>query len=1374
MAQQEAAIHAPEPGPNAQYLLHLWHELATYCDNATHALEQSSLRWMLRTMNEASPAAETLRRYPLAWNIVGCVLRRIPLIPLAKALADCNFVAALKQTLIDISKPVLEPSGQHLLSKRKRTQTVPFDLQQLQAAHACLETAQAVFGTLRSLLEYLDMSEGGNSRDKTGAENIKSLFCTLPADAAPMVAPALKICGNALAHELNPDSIQEAHHWVKTISKIWDLHLQASDDSVEVATRIFVPCVIILKHVGCLSHTKGAPEHNSLKKQWRRDIQDFMHGNLILPGRETFTSQNNLQSFETALAVSQPMLDHSGPALYFLCCGLSPALGDIKLRKSQVEWLKQIFKIIEIAARRHKHQGAIIKFLLDEAIRCNAPVDLDDLGRICREFGLGEQTTDWDLVSKISRCDADVYQLSQEGADLQRQVCSRSIECETLEAEHQAISEVIGTLMSGFQTRRNLPSFLRLWFQQLCDVESRDATNTSPWYQVGKPATSTESLGSLIETELLPQQLTDIISWLEAKEPKKHPQSICVFTSLIADALQSEDFVDVVGQGLFDLVAGVKSTRGKCALKWRVASRTLSWLPAEERLEVWSSIKKKLTKILTQSPVVSSETFEAFKCCLQAWELMVPDDEHIEEAASLVDEFLNRLAAEMRAAHVENETPCIDIDARAEFEDEFAFQLYTSWCLNGTSRFNKLLFERRGSIPECIEAWISPNSPDITRVQNVWNALLHNKVNLDMAKLSENLVERLIAGLEGSQKEKGWPGVQSQVWIKMLNALPHEVVSRVQREKIMNIVNTRRASMLRRPKRVTLEGWRYLLSLATKMMRRPTFYQDMKFMDLVELGEALAKVDLESSSADGQILLEIIERYFQLASTTLRQMTLHADGHGDYFSEALEFADKGSKKTSNPLIMTLLKALQTELKRFVGDEPKSLLRRVEAGASRRCAKLVARAFEDFVSDEKLLACPDGAQDLSLLAAVGAALSAVSTPKLKLDKEQKRHIFQKSQEMMKQGDLRGWKIQAFMRKIGVSGAETDSFSRYSELECLPTKLQEPLLKELVEATSGSMQYDEKLLYLKALVEAFKDGCDTDGQILAIQYIVDQLLDENVDARDKGAEYSLATAHGDLTGLLLRKSAHAARLGRVLQTLLEKQPQVMGQWNVEVTLSTVSQACYKTADDAVVPFTWLCRLVNVTIRKHRLRLQGHQHMLMLTLEALLCRLVALGPDDLDKEQDDASPRQQTSSRGKGQDDDDASKGNDSSRSISDKQQQQHASCAQQYTRLITLICEPPTSLVARTQVHGALDSARDTARRAAGQYMYLVLMHYVRLQLREVVSWRVREALEPAVMAIFDITTAEQRACMIDGMDISGRAILRDMYKNYVKFGKWSGV
>ncbi|KAG5914150.1 hypothetical protein E4U42_000659 [Claviceps africana] len=72
------------------------------------------------------------------------------------------------------------------------------------------------------------------------------------------------------------------------------------------------------------------------------------------------------------------------------------------------------------------------------------------------------------------------------------------------------------------------------------------------------------------------------------------------------------------------------------------------------------------------------------------------------------------------------------------------------------------------------------------------------------------------------------------------------------------------------------------------------------------------------------------------------------------------------------------------------------------------------------------------------------------------------------------------------------------------------------------------------------------------------------------------------------------------------------------------------------------------------------------------------------------------------------------------------------------------------------------------------MYLLLVHYVKLQLEASLPPPVREALDPAMDSIFAITTPEGRKILNDAMDASGRALLKEMYRRYVKFGKWSGV
>ena len=114
------------------------------------------------------------------------------------------------------------------------------------------------------------------------------------------------------------------------------------------------------------------------------------------------------------------------------------------------------------------------------------------------------------------------------------------------------------------------------------------------------------------------------------------------------------------------------------------------------------------------------------------------------------------------------------------------------------------------------------------------------------------------------------------------------------------------------------------------------------------------------------------------------------------------------------------------------------------------------------------------------------------------------------------------------------------------------------------------------------------------------------------------------------------------------------------------------------------------------------------------------------------------------------------------------------AKRFARLLTLVCEPTVGSVTRSQARSALDSEKDRAKRYAGQHMYLVLMQYVRLQLEHAVPHGVREALEPGVYSVMDVTTQDTLRVMNDGMDPSGRVIFKEMYKQYQKFGKWTGV
>jgi nucleolar pre-ribosomal-associated protein 2 len=89
---------------------------------------------------------------------------------------------------------------------------------------------------------------------------------------------------------------------------------------------------------------------------------------------------------------------------------------------------------------------------------------------------------------------------------------------------------------------------------------------------------------------------------------------------------------------------------------------------------------------------------------------------------------------------------------------------------------------------------------------------------------------------------------------------------------------------------------------------------------------------------------------------------------------------------------------------------------------------------------------------------------------------------------------------------------------------------------------------------------------------------------------------------------------------------------------------------------------------------------------------------------------------------------------------------------------------------------LHSATKKAKALAGQHMPFVLSAYIRAQLDLSLSMKqdVREALVPGWYAIFDTMTVESRKALGESLDASGRAILSELVKDWLRFGKWNGA
>ncbi|KAH6606783.1 nucleolar 27s pre-rrna processing [Trichoderma cornu-damae] len=1329
-------------GEDGENLRKLWDNLTESSDHQFHAAEESALRWLLKSMNGPSPEAETLRRYPLTWMILDFVFQKIPLFSLAKSLADRKFVAVLQQTLKNASNPSEELGSPS--PKRKRSPAPLYALEDLRDLKGCLATGQAMFGALKSLLDRVGNNAVG-SRDRIGAEHIKSLFSTSAVEAATLSSSFFIVCLLLLASDIC-DDVEGKEDWIATISKIWNLHLQGNNDALEIATHIFRPAAAILRQLEpSIQGQKTAINGGALATRWSVDLQRFMHQNFILPARTSFRNHKGFEIITRALDVSNDRTRTSAPALYFLAAGVPDLSTESDMRRINAMWMDRIFKAVEEQVGTKMDRNVLMNKILAQAVGKSVAIDAGDLRRVCRRYGLGSET-DWSLLAKAATCNPDIFQMSEDGTALLNEICALSIG-QTLDSDvYKDQLDLITAIKKSFQTRRDLSGFLRLWFSQLCSTEKRKLVKNSPWFDIARRGGPESSISTLIQSELSPHQLLGVIEWLGEQESGSHPQALCLFVSIVAQGLHAESFIDAVGLKLFDLVSQLKSS-SKTALKWRVVSKTISWATSEERRNVWTQVKDQLSKLLRKGAIKSAETFEALKCCYQAWDSMSQDEDTVEEPAKLVEKFTRRLGEELASYDVLEITKLsasLDLGAKSEFDEELAFQQYLAWYVLGSSRFYRLYSRKADEIP-LLEAVSSTKAVSPPGLHALWAALLSNDTNLNDAKLSRRLLDRVVMALAESEKEKGWPGEQGQLWIRTLCSVPLEAFSRAQREQIMSILDKRREKMIKSPNRVSLEGWKLVLDLASKMMARPTFYEGMRFFGLVDFADALSSLSFEETIND-ETLLELVERYFAMASAMVRQMSDNFDERSaKYFSECLKFVETCAMEEtkSDPLSLpalrvTLLKALVVELGRAPTLQSQPSLSQQQHKAKNALDQHMAAVLGEFVANKKLLSKRDSLKDFGLLAAMHAAEAMDNAAGLSQHKPTAiQKLEKRSKEAMKAGDLRAWRIQIFLHTCLASELEEPRPTRFAGLAGLPPKARESLLREYVTSIIADTDVPVVARYLEDLIGEFTGGCDTDGQALAIQHVAGHLI-ERTDLHGKSEGVDLSAAHSELTLYLLKKSPNVAYTCQTVHTLLEKKPQAMGQWNIEVTLSTVCDlASAAAANGPTVPFAWLCKLVGTIIKKHRLRLEGHHHLLLTTVQALLSGLVGRQP-----------------------------------KSTGDGTTQEPM--ARLCGRLITLICEPTAGAVSRSQHQNALDSATDAAKRSAGRHVYLVLMQYVKLQLEADVPREVREALEPAMNSIFDVTPPEGRKILNDAMDASGRAILREMFKRYVKFGKWSGV
>ncbi|KAI0804115.1 Urb2/Npa2 family-domain-containing protein [Xylaria sp. FL0064] len=1307
-------------------------------------VEESILRWLLKQMSGSADSAEHVRRYPLTWTILGHVFPKIPAQSLGRSLAYLRFVPILSKTLEDITKQenhtgtLGTEEDTTTTKKRKRGADWPATLPELRTSQGCLRSASEVFEALAILLEQGTAQPGAVSPEKrVGAEHVKSLFSSSGNEIRDITARLLIICDELLSIS-DEELVKGQQSWIDTVTTIWNLRLHSKEDSLDFARYIYERASLTLAKLGD-GYSTQPPNHiySVCREIWRPQLRKFLSTYFIRPARQRFAVDKNVDVLKLALQMSRKDIVASTTVMWSIAARIPRDTSDPKSKIEHDAWAEVIFQIVldglQPLPRLKKNE--VLSRLLDIALQTRSIPSTETLRALYQNHVLDESETDWMLLSKILACDADVF-LAAQDYDAIFDNLSR-ISNEDADLKDKVVVDVILPLQTAFSDARDLAGFVTQWLRSLCAAES---VEKSIWFD----SRVREHLATVIQTSFSSSQLLRLLERLESM-PSKAGEILVVLDGICA-GLNDENTIANADPKIFSMMD--QEWQGfspeVLALRWRIFGCLASWRGSDECNKLWKVVKSDLKPILKKGKLTAPETFEAFSCCYKLCLANHIGGKYEEDLTKLICTMLGRLVSSAKT------------EADIELLNPYRYLVF--------SRLPKLSEQPKQEVNTLTDQIVQffwsisnklPLSPDERDLEPV-RPLIHNYDVADEEPMIDALTAPFLDALDNSENQCGWTQPQSSRLLLILLDFPTESWIRGRRKRMISSWKKHKAAISSRaakdPKYAVI-----VLRLLVKIMQQPTFYENMEFTDLVEICSAITPGDA--------VLLSLAERF---VDTTIRQVLANANElTQSYLLNASEYAD-GIKPEKRPAARTeilLLKSLVTALSDHRSFDNSFERLGIDPNIFRqKLVQLLERALNDFASDANEPSTDTLTDEkLSFLSTVLDAArvvsgDAASQVKIELSGDTLTRLERAGNALMSRDAAVVWKLRAFLMNQSADRYTPESFSAILDESGLG--VEEELIHGFVDAyVQGKSQSVRNQLFSELI------GRETPiegsiGPLLAVRRLLELYQERNVDDESVSVQGSLdlAQVYEHFTSSLSRAGSliHFKQIAEIMLFLLDKHANAMTQYNIEATLASVVEICSARGPKIQGPkaageiFAALFKLVALIIKRHRLRLSGHFHILLTALRALLTVLLT-DPNSSISSRRTARPRHPPW--------------------LLARLQPRHA---ERFGRLLTLVCEPSAASVARSRSRSELDSATDVAKRAAGQYMYLVLEVYIKLQLETEVPRDMRKALEVGIFSVLDITSEGCRKALNESLDASGRAVFRALFAEYRKFGKWKGV
>ncbi|KAJ1337491.1 nucleolar pre-ribosomal-associated protein 2 [Microdochium nivale] len=1325
----------------------LWLLLSASKSSRLHGVEETVLRWLCKHMAGTTEDAELARRYPLSWAVLAYTFQKIPPQALGKCLADRKFVTILRQTLDEVSKPGGDgqPQGEgQSTTKRKRTKAMPDSLVALQALDGCIRSSVSIFAALGTLLGYGKQTDSSTSpQDRVGLEHIKSLFSSSSEETRDITSRLLWCSLNAI-RGLGDSLSKEQENWIGISATVWDLRLHSKDDTYEFARHLYSP---ICSTLGVINGRAAMP---SVETIWRRQLEQLLGATFIRPARRVFAQDGSVLNLKSALEITSGDPLTSASVLWNAASRTPRDQTDPKSKAEHASWARSVFSAVldALVPVARDPQNKAIANLLATAIETRSIPDTEVLRELASKNSLQAGHPDWDLIGQIIACDPDVFLVDNTTEDMLFEMATAD-DSAGEDKRGLIVTRVVIPLMEASSKARDLSGFVKRWYDSLCKVmESRDKKTwcSSLWMD----PRIRQRFAELLQTSLSVAQVLRLFEFLDT--PESNPAALLVVLEGLCAGMTDEEYTTALDSKLFS--AAFQDRKYKkipsdiVALRWRIASHMVAWEKSDDVCRLWEEIKSSLKKTLKSGDLSDVDTLEAFRCCHEMWLANYHGGKYEADVAKLSQSFLARLLPELMGSEL------------AVLNNQYLDLVFGSLprlTELGVPAASELLEALTSSFSQMCKRSVSSNELS-TGLLTLLRTLLSSDAE-DYESFVDALLGQLLDLLDGTSDETKTVGNWCLPVVLLLEEFPTEAWTRIQRKTLLVSWKKSQAQLTIRAA-TELSYSVAILRLLVKVMHQPTFYDGMEFQDLIYVASL--------PSHRQEIILPLAGR---LIDVMLRHVTESTEQtSADYLESAANYIDELDVKHPSSQDFLILKGLTTALRssHIANRNPKISVDQVK----KKLRDSIKYSVNDFTKRVGSDSTSTGGQDLVnkddqyLLRTILDAADSIPDPFESIKLSRGSALQDTASHLVQHGNELGWRLRTFLFR---NAPDTyGSAMIVTQLEASSSDATTDPVDAFAQAITGCQGAKEQA-HLVDICLPQNTRTSGPGLLLVIRKILEQAPAQHGSVSSEERVFDTPRIHNKITSSLL----HATSLGQIkllsdiMILLLDKHALSMTQFNIESTLNAVAEvasACGPAIQDGKGDgevFECLYKLVATVIRRHRRRLEGHFPVLVATLQALL-RVVLADP----------------LARAGGVQAAAESAAHSTPPWLSARLQARHGA---RLARLLTLVCEPSAAAVARSRrattasaVTTMLDSATDAAKRSAGQDMFHVVELYVKLQLEVAVPRDMRKALEPGMYSVLNITPEGCRRVMNESLDVNGRAVFRELFASYKKFGRWSGV